>query len=476
MATRSQLRSARPRAPRPPGRLAAVQLYAAAAVVVALLVYVSTLGLIFAAVAVGAAVMITMLAVLGAERMGLLLLVGAFFTAPFYKGVAVPSTGSPVTATDLLFLMAFSLLLPTLMKGRLQLPTLYFIGVAVVFAAGLIASAASIEPTPSLIALTLWMMVMLGLPVGMGLLGPSGRLIDLMVAAFVAGHIFSMGYGIARGYVGQGRHYGLASHPNYFAESGMLALALLIYLGYRYRDRWMLLIVPAAGICGVSVIMSGSRAATVVVAVLVLMVPVVERSAITGFLLAILAALAFFVLPIIAGFTGTGSSIARLAGDDDISGRYSNQARSLHLEDGWDRFLQSPFLGSGLIERFLFEVHNNFLEVAIAIGIFGLAGYLMVLYSFARPLFSLGEYRRLCYGAWAYIGFGATVPGIYDRTIWSVMALSAVAVVEYERVRTANKDRPVPVDAPGRAFHHHPPLAAARLDPTARRPDPESTR
>lgn len=476
MATRTPVRPARLSVPRPPGRLAVAQLYVAAAVVVALLVYVSTLGMVFAAVAVGAAVMITTLAILGAERMGLLLLVCAFFTAPFYKGVAVPSTGSPITATDLLFVMAFSLLLPTLMKGRLQLPTLYFIGVGVVFATGLIASAASVEPTSSLIALTLWMMVMLGLPVAMGLLGPPGRLVDLMAAAFIAGHIFSTAYGVARGYIGQGRHYGLATHPNYFAEAGMLALALLLYLAYRHRDRWMLLIVPAAGICGVSVILSGSRAATLVVAVLVLMVPVVERSAVTGFILAILGALAFFMLPIVAGFTGTGSSIARLAGDDDISGRFSNQARSLHLEEGWDRFLGSPLLGSGLIERFLFEVHNNFLEVAIAIGIFGLAGYLMVLYSFARPLFSLGEYRRLCYGAWAYIGFGATVPGIYDRTIWSVMALSAVAVVEYERVRTANKDRPAPVDAPGRAFHHPPPLAPARLDQTARREDPESTR
>ncbi len=195
----------------------------------------------------------------------------------------------------------------------------------------------------------------------------------------------------------------------------------------------MLLILPAAAICGASVILSGSRAATLVVAVLVLMVPVVERSPVTGFLLAVCGALAFFLLPIVAGYAGTGSSIARLAGDDDISGRYSNQARSLHIEEGLDRFFRHPFRGSGVLEELLFEVHNNFLEVAIAIGIFGLVGYLMVLYTFARPIFAKLEYSRLCYGVWAYIGFGATVPGLYDRTIWSVMALSAVAVVEYER-------------------------------------------
>lgn len=434
MATNTVRRSDR-RAGHGPSKIASVQIYLAASVLVALLVYVGTLGMIFAIAAIGTAVVVTLLAVLGSEKLGLLFLILAFFSAPMYKGLAL-SAGAPVTATDLLFVAAFGLLLPNLMKGRVHLPPLYFIGIGLVFITGLIASATSIKPTASLVALTLWIIVMLGLPLVMGLLGPTGLLVDLLASAFVAGQIFSMAYGIARGYIGQGRHYGLASHPNYFAESGMLALALLIYLAYRYRDRRLLLILPAAAICGASVILSGSRAATLVVAVLVLMVPVVERSAVTGFLLAIGGALVFFVLPIVAGLAGTGSSIARLAGDNDISGRYSNQARSLHIEEGLDRFFEHPFRGSGLLEELLFEVHNNLLEVAIAIGIFGLVGYVMVLYIFARPLFAKLEYSRLCYGVWAYIGFGATVPGLYDRTIWSVIALSTVAVVEYERRRT----------------------------------------
>ncbi len=58
----------------------------------------------------------------------------------------------------------------------------------------------------------------------------------------------------------------------------------------------------------------------------------------------------------------------------------------------------------------LFDIHNNFVEVAVGIGVFGLAGYLLVLYAFAKPLFGHGEYRRLGYVVWGYIGFGATVP------------------------------------------------------------------
>jgi hypothetical protein len=446
----------------PSDRLATLQLYAAAAAVAAVLVYAATLGALLMLVAVGAAVFIVMLAYLGSERMGLLLLVAAFFTAPMYKGLA-PSPGSPVTATDLLFVAAFGLLVPQLLRGRVRLPTLYFVGVGLVFSTGLIASAFSADPPISLISLAFWMMVMVGLPVAFGLLAPSGKLVDLLAAAFVAGQIFSMFYGLARGYSEAGRHAGFSTHPNYFAQAGMLSLALLLYLGYRHRGRAMLLILPAAALCGASVVLSGSRAATVVVAVLVMMVPVVERSAVTGFLLAALGALGLLLLPVVTGLAGEGSSIARLGGD--TSAQFSNSARSLGLEEGIDRFFTHPFRGTGLIE--LYEIHNNFLEVAVAIGIFGLVGYLMVLYTFARPLFSLGEYRRLSYGVWAYVGFGATVPSLYDRSIWAVVALSVVAMIEHERRRLepAADDAGGPHDA-SLAVRAPAPTAPARLVPS----------
>jgi hypothetical protein len=469
----------------PSGRLASVQVYVAAAVLAALLVYVSTLGLVFMICAIGAAILVAMLAFLGADRMGYLLLLGAFFTAPSYKGFA-PSEGAPVTGTDLLFVAAFGLLLPTLMQGKVRLPTLYFLGVGLVLSTGLISSALSSDPLISFISLTFWMMVMIGLPVAISLLAPSGKLVDLMAAMFIAGQLFSMAYGIARGYVAQGRHAGFSTHPNYFAQAGMLALALCIYLGYRHRNRLLLLIVPAAAACGVSVILSGSRAATLVVAVLVLMVPVVERSALTGFLLAALGALGFLLLPFIAGYAGSGSSIARLA-SGDTSARYSNSERSLGIGEGIDRFFDHPLRGTGMIE--LYEIHNNFLEVAVAIGIFGLVGYLMVLYTFARPIFSLGEYRRLAYCVWGYIGFGATVPSLYDRSIWAVMALSVVAMIEHERLRLEPRARgprgpgdpggpgdPAVPPGPGLGVQRRPPVAPDRLVPTVPFRDPESTR
>jgi O-antigen ligase len=404
--------------------------YLSAAAVAALLVYLSTLGMIFAIIAVGLAGLIALLAIIGSTRMGYLFLMAAFATAPMYKALA-PSPGAPVTATDLLFVAAFGLLVPNLLRGTVRLPTLYFVGVGLVLVTGLIASAFSVDPKTSLISLMFWMIVMLGLPVAFALLAPSGTLVSLMAASFVAGQIFSLAYGTAKGDDFQGRHAGYSTHPNYYAQAGMLALALLLYLGYRHRGRLLVLILPAVGLCAATVVLSGSRAATVVVAVLVLMVPVVERSALTGFLLAILGALGLLLLPVVAGIGGEGSSLARLAGGTSSS--YSNSERTNGLKAGLDRFFEHPFLGNGLID--LFDVHNNFLEVGVAVGIFGLAGYLMVLYAFARPIVSLGQYRRLSYGVWAYIGFGATVPSLYDRSVWAVVALSVVAVVEHEHRR-----------------------------------------
>lgn len=384
-------------------------------------------------VALGAAVFVALLSVLGAEKMGLLLLTGGFFTAPFYKGTG-PSLESPVTATDALVLLGFMLLLPRVLAGRVRLPTIYWVGTSLVLVAGLVSSAASVDPVKSYISLVFWMIVMIGLPVTFAAWNPSLTVIDLLASSFVVGQMFSFAAGWAKGYIAQGRHGGLATHPNYFAEGGMLALALLVYLAYRHFGRswlWSTAIVGATAVCAATVYLSGSRAALVVVAVLVLMIPFVERSALIGFVMALFVALAIVALPILTDMAGKGSALDRLTGGSGAS--QSDSARFLGLDEGIKRFLAHPIRGDGLVD--LFDIHNNYLEVAVATGVFGLVGYLLVLYTFARPVLGPGRLRRLCYPVFAYIGFGATVPSLYDRSIWTVVSLSVVAMIEYERIK-----------------------------------------
>jgi hypothetical protein len=398
--------------------------FALASLLAAVLVVVAAQGMLFAYVAIGLAAFAAVLAVLGTERTGMLMLIGAFFTAPMYKGLA--PVGSPITPTDLLFVAGFGLLFPQLLVRRMQLPLMYYAGVTIVFLTGLVASAASQKPGESFMSLGFWMIVMVGLPVAIGLWGPSARMVDVLALTFIGGQMFSLAYGVARGEQAGGRYAGLSTHPNYLAQAGLLAMALLLYLFHRHlRDiKWLLVLIPSAVVVAASIWLSGSRAATVVAAVLILMIPIVERSAVMGFLLAAFVVLTILLLPLIVDMAGEGSSIARLAGDKQSE--YSNQARSLGLQEGIDRFFAHPLRGDGIVD--LYYIHNNFLEVALSIGVFGLAGYLMVLFVFARPLFGDSEFRRLGYPVWAYIGFGATVPSLYDRSIWAVVALSVVAL------------------------------------------------
>ncbi len=429
----------------PPSRLAPAVLYVCAGLLIAALVGASTGGAVVALVAMGAAAFIVILVTIGAERTALLVLVGAYFTAPFYKGLAF-GAAAVVTVPDLLLLAGFALLLPRLVHGHVRLPPAYAAGVALVLVAGLTASVFSAKSGESFVALGFWMIVMLGLPVAFALWGPLGRYIDLLAASFVAGQVFSLVMGVIQGKEAQGRHAGLSTHPNYLAQAGVLSICLLLYLSHRHMSRSLLVTtaLSSAGIaCVTSIFMSGSRAGTVVLAVLVLLVPVVERSAIAGFLIAAVGALFLFALPAIIELAGDGSVFSRLGGDK--SAEYSNSARSLGLDAGIARFFEHPLRGTGLVN--LFDIHNNFVEVAVGIGVFGLAGYLLVLYAFARPLVGHGEFRRLSYVAVGYIGFGATVPSLYDRSVWAVMALSAVAMVLSARndLRTETSRPPIPL-------------------------------
>jgi O-antigen ligase len=387
-------------------------------------------GLVYTLIPIGAAAYVLLLAFLGTERMAVLTLAAAFATAPMYKGLS-PSLDSPVTPTDGLFVLGFGMLLPTVIMRRVHLPGLYFLGLMIIVITGSLASVLSADPLKSFIALTLWLMVMGALPIAIGLWSPGSRVIELLAWSYVFGHLISIAYSFIGGASAQGRHGGLAAHPNYYAQAGMMSIALLIYLFFRYQGRVMprLAVLVAAAASLYSIDSSGSRAALVVTAVLVLMIPVVERSAITGFVWAMLGALAIVVVPLIIGITGEQSSLARLVGNTNSS--LSDQERTAGLESGWDRFWARPLTGDGLLE--LFDIHNMFLEVAVAVGIFGLVGYLMVLFVFARPIFGHHPHRRLCYTVWAYIGFGATIPSLYDRSIWAAVSLSVVTIATAAR-------------------------------------------
>jgi hypothetical protein len=383
-------------------------------------------------IAVGLVVLFVAMTCLGPELVGTGFLGLAFATAPMYKGLA--PEGSTVTPTDLCLALGLMLLLPRMTHGKISMPSSYLLAVAVIGTTGIIGAFVSVAPVASLFSLVLWLATIVALPLAVDLIQPSRRMINGLALMYVAGHVFSTFYGLATGRAADGgRYYGLANHPNYYAEAGVVATALLLYLWASTTRRWLVLL--SAPICIYSVYISGSRAGFLTLAVLIAAIPVVERSAIKGYLLAFGAAIGGAVL-----FTGlssgpSGGALARLTGQGSALG--SNQEREQNLRQGWGRFLDHPLSGSGLVD--LFTVHNNYLEVAIATGVFGFIAFLVAVGKLGAPLIGTDDLRRLCYPVLVYALFSATTPGLYDRTFWVPIALSILAVGSHARTRAARR-------------------------------------
>lgn len=406
------------------------------------LVYVATMGLVYAALAALAAAFLLVLVLFGTQRTGVVAMMGAFATAPMYRGIegGFEGVGTP---TDLLVVLAAMLLLPGVARHRIGVPVPWVVGLSLVAVCGLIASAIAERPVLSIFFLLQWLFFIGVLPLLFAWWRPDRRTIAALLWSYLAGHTVSTAYALAEGPLLNNRYDGLSHHTNAFALAGLASVAILLYLFSYHREPRVRAALLGVGVVAVaSIAMSGSRAALVVAAVLVLMVPVVERSALWGFALAGLGALLVVAFPLIVSASREGSAIARLAGD--ATTEVANQSRDAAFDYGIRRFSESPVIGSGLVEVEL--IHNIYLEVAVAIGVLGLGFYLLVLAMLARPLFSHHPLRRLSYMAWAFIGVAPALPGLWDRTLWVPLALAVLPMLkpsarEDDRVRGTSVER-----------------------------------
>ncbi|QYJ03920.1 hypothetical protein KUV85_16600 [Nocardioides panacisoli] len=397
-----------------------VLLASVAVLVTAALVAVATQGLLYGAGALAAAAVLVLLLVRGAETVAIGFLMGAFATAPMYRGIEHLS-GGVATPTDVLLIPGIALLLPTLLQRRLRVPTTYVVAVGLVGCWGLIGSVAGGEPVLSIFQLVQWLFFLGGLPLVIAWWRPDRSIVVRLLWSYLAGHMLSVAYALYEGRISNGRFNGLTHHENAFGLAGVAAIAIVLFLLHEHRDlrvRGVLLAIGAASALSIS--MSGSRAALLVAIVLVLMVPVVEKSAVWGFFVAAAVGLAIAALPLIVGSSGDDSAISRLAGDGTSA--VADSRRSTVLDYGLERFAESPLFGSGLVN--VEVIHNGFVAVVVAIGLFGAPAYLVALYVLARPLFLDHPLRRLGYLVWAFIGSTAALPSLYDRTLWVPISLA----------------------------------------------------
>ncbi len=414
------------------------------------LVLMSTRGLIFALLALATAGFLTALVVLGPRRLGTGFMILAMFTAP-QNSVRPIASADFVTFSDLFVVLGACLLLPVMLSHPVRYPLAWLIGCVIVLTMVLLASALAPDPGTSLLIGLRLPAATLAVPLVFLAWRPDGRTIDVLAASYVAGHCVSTGYALVLGAIGN-RYYGLTTHFNFFGLSAVVATMLLVHLFARVRPsrRW---VVWGAGlVCVASAVMSGSRAAVLVIVVIGLLYPLMERSVASAYLL-LLGALGAILAGdrLLAGF-GSGSALQRLQGDATTS--TSDALRSTALEAGLEKFRLHPILGNGFDLTALYA-HNIFLEVAIAIGLVGLVGHLLILGNAVLPMLGRGELRRLGYVALGYAAAGMLTNSLWDRFVWMGISLSLLAAAEARRHpgahaaspsgRLANSSEPAPV-------------------------------
>lgn len=392
--------------------------------VLLLVVGVGSNELLLTVAAVGVAVALTVLIGVGPEKMGIGLMIVGMLLAP----LNVLRLVGNVTFSDVAFVIGFGLLVPRMLVKRPKLPPLYVIGVSILFAGGLISSLLAPLPIASLGGFLRLVAAAVLLPFLMNLLQPSGKLIDALAWSYVIGQIVSTAYSVAQGGAGtaQGRAIGLSTHPNFYALAGQLAYALLIYLFYRVekKDRWI--VVLAAAVVGFSVLNSGSRASLLCCAVITIMWPIVERSAVAWYVIVTGAILAVIAAESVLRALGQETTLDRLSGN--TSAQYSDQAREMALDEGFRQFFDRPIQGNGWND--ILEIHNAYLEVAVGGGVISLFGFLLIIASLIRPLFRQGVPNRLAYAGLSYATFALIGPTLYDRVLWTVLALILVTAAQ----------------------------------------------
>src|SRR5262249_19400015 len=255
-------------------------------------------------------------------------------------------------------------------------PLLFLVGAVGVTALVLLSAAIGPSPATDLLYGLRLPAAAVALPLFFLAWRPQGRLVHALAWAYLGGHVVSTAVGLVEGKSTNNRYDGLTTHFNFFGIAALVASCMLVHLYHSTprRHRWT--VVVAGVFCAASISMSGSRAAALVVAMILVLYPLLERSVLSAYLL-IAAALAFVVVgDRVLGRFGSGSVIQRLQGDETTT--YSDSQRTTALQTGWEKFFAHPVLGHGFDATAL-DAHNIYLEVAIGIGIIGLVCHLLVL-------------------------------------------------------------------------------------------------
>lgn len=387
-----------------------------------------------AIVAIALAALLAVTLTLGLVRTATgFILLGMFF-APL-NDVRPSSAVSFVTAADLFLVVGFLLLAPVIVFRRIAVPMYFVLGSIILVLTGVLASMASSDAGASLNHMARLVAVALGLPIAFMLWRPAKQTVARLAAAYLAGQVLNVAYGFYDNGLANGRYEGLTTHPNFFGLSSLLAVCLVPYLLSFTPPSWRWLPWAAGAVCVAGIWTSGSRAALLVFILVAVIYPLTERSVKAAGLLALTGAAVLAVSGRLLE-DDESNALSRLLGGGHAD--YADLERERAFTEGVEAFWSHPFLGNGFVNPL--AAHNIYLEIVVAVGIFGLLGYGFIMWSTVSPLFTLPHpFNQLAYPALAYAAIGLLTNALWDRFIWAALTLALVAHLLAEDEQPAEK-------------------------------------
>ena len=410
------------------------------------LVLVASTSSIAALASIVVAVGLVARAILGPHRLGTVMVLIATFFGPM-SSVRPVAAVSVVTASDVFLLGGMTLLFPTLLRRRVQLPFSYQFGALLLVFAGVISSLLTDSPVVSLRYVGQLLVAVFVLPTFLAWWQPRLPVLLGLAWAYVGGQAVSSIVALGQG---GSRAQGLTTHPNFFGLCCTLAFALGFFLLQHSGPVLRCVVVGLDVLFAAGVSMSGSRAALLGLVLLSLVWVLVQRSALGGYAMAFVAVTALAVGNWALSALPEGSALARLAGNSTAS--VSDSHRQSLVQSGLHQFLERPLTGNGFEQAL--QSHSIFLEVAVAGGLLGLVGYLFMLGALLKPLIDrTNRLHALSYPVLAYALVGALSNSLWDRFIWTAAALGAVAMASGQaEAHERSEEEAVPAAPPaGRA-------------------------
>lgn len=392
--------------------------------VLALLIPLAMTSEMGAAVGVGGVAVIVVVAVMGLEGAGAAFVTLSMFFAPMTR-VTIPGA-SFATVSDILLLLGFGLLAPSLLRKPLRLPWQFTLGSAALFTCMMISSLMMPDTFGSIDLSVRVLIATVFLPAVFAWWHPDGRGLVLLAGAYVVGDCVSLLYALGTGpYLTTGRYIGLSEQPTSFGFACALGICLLPFLRAKFKPENKWLVFPAAVPLILGIWLSGSRTSIVVVGAVAVLFPLVERSMKAAMGLAVVGVVGLACLGRILDLNGGSNALSRLLGGSGAAG--SDLERKKGFKVAWERFLDSPIIGKGFDFQ-VFLAHNIYMQVAAGIGILGLMAFLLVLWSFVIQLYKGAHpYHLLAWPAMAYIIAGPIVPNLGSRYVGVLLALALAA-------------------------------------------------